>query len=204
MSEEEERPRIVDRRASTLPGDSGKATGPDREAIEADPNVSNESAESLAAQLAEEEEKAQSYLASWQRAAADYQNFKRRVDQEREEVARLASAAFVINVLPLLDDLERALQSVDSHLAGLTWVDGIRLIYRKFQSILELNGVTEIPAEGVDFDPNLHEAVMFGEGEDGKVKSVVQKGYKLGDRVIRPAMVIVGNGQAREGERPPR
>lgn len=204
MSEEEEQPRIVDRRASTLPGDSGKAAGPDSEAKEADPNVSNESAESLAAQLAEEQEKAQSYLASWQRAAADYQNYKRRVDQEREEVARLASAAFVINVLPLLDDLERALQSVDSHLAGLTWVDGIRLIYRKFQSILELNGVTEIPAEDEDFDPNLHEAVMFGEGEDGKVKSVVQKGYKLGDRVIRPAMVIVGNGHAKEGEHPKR
>jgi molecular chaperone GrpE len=151
-------------------------------------------ADDLAAQLQQEKEKASSYLASWQRAAADYQNYKRRVEQEREEVARLANAAFVINVLPILDDLERALQSVDSHLAGLTWVDGIRLIYRKFQAVLEMSGVAEIEADGAAFDPALHEAVMFGEGESGKVISVVQKGYKLGDRVIRPAMVVVGKG----------
>ena len=77
-------------------------------------------------------------------------------------------------------------------LAGLTWLDGIRLIHRKFQSLLEMNGVTEIEADGQQFDPNIHEAVMFGEGEDGKVIGVVQKGYKLGGRVLRPAMVIVG------------
>jgi molecular chaperone GrpE len=148
----------------------------------------------LAVQLEEEREKAQSYLASWQRAAADFQNFKRRVEQERDELGRLASAALIINLLPLIDDLERALQNVDARLAGLTWVDGVRLIYRKFQALLEMNGVAEIEAEGQPFDPMVHEAVMFGEGEEGKVQSVVQKGYLLGGRVLRPAMVVVGQG----------
>jgi molecular chaperone GrpE len=183
-SESEDQPRIIDRRASTAP------EGADAGEKEQDTQSSSE--KDLAEQLAEEREKAQSYLASWQRAAADYQNFKRRVDQEREELGRLANAALMINLLPLLDDLERALQNVDARLAGLTWLDGIRLIYRKFQALLEMNGITEIEADGAAFDPNVHEAVMFGDGEDGKVISVVQKGYKLGGRVLRPAMVVVG------------
>jgi molecular chaperone GrpE len=158
--------------------------------------------EGLSARLEEEKSKAQDYLASWQRAAADYQNFKRRVEQEREETARLANAALIINILPLLDDLERALQTVDTHLAGLTWVDGIRLIYRKFQAVLEAAGLTEIKAEGETFDPAVHEAVMFGEGEEGKVVSELQRGYKLGNRVIRPAMVVVGKKAEEGGEEP--
>jgi molecular chaperone GrpE len=147
------------------------------------------------ARLADEAEKAQGYLSSWQRAAADYQNLKRRMEQERSEVGRLANAALVFNLLPLIDDLERALRTVDTNLAGLTWIDGLWLIYRKFQAILENAGVKEIPAEGQAFDPNVHEAIGEGPGKEHKVVSVVQKGYALGDRVVRPAMVIVGKGQ---------
>jgi molecular chaperone GrpE len=149
--------------------------------------------------LDDERAKAQTYMQNWQRAAADYQNFKRRVEDERSEVARFASAALVINLLPLIDDLERALQNVDAHLAGLTWVDGIRLIHRKFQTVLEMTGIEEIPADGQTFDPALHEAVSQGPGEENKVIAVVQKGYKLGDRVIRPAMVVVGKGEEGNG-----
>jgi len=162
-----------------------------------------EDIESLKARLKEVEEQAQAHMANWQRALADYQNLKRRTEQEREEVARLANAALVINFLPLVDDLERALTSVDARLAGLTWVDGIRLIYRKFQAVLEASGVSEIKTEGETFDPNVHEAVMFGEGEEGKILSEVQRGYKLGDRVIRPAMVVVGKRKEEpEAEKP--
>ena len=92
-------------------------------------------------------------MQNWQRAAADYQNFKRRVEEERSETARFANAALIINLLPLIDDLDRALQNVDTHLAGLTWVDGIRLIHRKFQALLEMAGVEEIEADGQTFDP---------------------------------------------------
>ncbi|MPZ49143.1 MAG: nucleotide exchange factor GrpE [Dehalococcoidia bacterium] len=185
--EDEEQPRINDRRASSQYGGEAETEGSETQ---------DQTDKPLPAQLAEAEEKAQSYLASWQRAAADYQNFKRRVEQEREDTARLANASLIINLLPLIDDLERALDSVDANLAGLTWVDGIRLIHRKFQGLLQMSGVTPIPTDGERFDPNVHEAVMFGPGEDGKVINVVQKGYKLGDRVLRPAMVVIGNGSS--------
>ena len=154
--------------------------------------------ESLKLLLDEERQKAQSFMASWQRAAADFQNYKRRVEEERSETARFASAALTINLLPLIDDLDRALMNVDTHLAGLTWVDGIRLIHRKFQAVLEMTGVQEIEADGETFDPSLHEAVSQGPGEENKVIAVVQKGYKLGDRVIRPAMVVVGDGTTKD------
>jgi molecular chaperone GrpE len=150
--------------------------------------------ERLRSLLKEEHEKAQSYMQNWQRAAADYQNFKRRVEEERGETARLANAALIINLLPLIDDLERALHNVDAHLAGLTWVDGIRLIHRKFLALLDMAGVDEIAADGHQFDPAVHEAVAQVPGDENKVMSVVQKGYRLGDRVIRPAMVVVGTG----------
>jgi molecular chaperone GrpE len=156
--------------------------------------------ERLKALLDDEREKAQSYMQSWQRAAADYQNFKRRVEEERSEIARLASAALIINLLPLADDLDRALKNIDPHLAGLTWVDGIRLIHRKFQAVLEMTGVEEIPADGQQFDPSMHEAVSQAPGEEGRVIAVVQKGYRLGDRVIRPAMVVVGQGKQDNNE----
>lgn len=150
----------------------------------------------LRARLQEEKEKAQSHLASWQRAAADFQNLKRRMEQERGEAGRLANVSLVINLLPLLDDLERALRTVDTKLAALTWIDGVWLIYRKFQAVLEHAGVKEIEADGLAFDPNVHEAISEAPGEEGKIVSVVQKGYQLGDRVIRPAMVIVGKREA--------
>jgi molecular chaperone GrpE len=153
----------------------------------------------LRAALRQERETAQSHYANWQRAAADYQNLKRRMEEERSEVGRLANASLVINLLPLVDDLERALSTVDAKLAGLTWVDGVWLIYRKFQALLENFGVKEIAADGQAFDPKVHEAISEAPGEEGKVVSVVQKGYALGERVLRPAMVIVGNG-APEGE----
>ena len=164
-------------------------------AADAAPVTEDNSVEGLKALLDDERAKAQSFYASWQRSAADFQNYKRRVEDERSETARLANAALVINLLPLVDDLERALQNVDAHLAGLTWVDGIRLIYRKFQAMLEMSGVQEIEADGQTFDPAYHEAVSQGPGEEGKVVAVVQKGYRLGDRVVRPAMVVVGSGE---------
>ncbi len=154
--------------------------------------------DSLKALLEEERQKSQSFMASWQRAAADYQNYKRRVEEERSETARFAGAALIINLLPMIDDLERALMNVDTHLAGLTWVDGIRLIHRKFQAVLEMTGVQEIEADGETFDPSQHEAVSQGPGEENKIIAVVQKGYRLGDRVIRPAMVVVGDGSTKD------
>ena len=156
--------------------------------------------EGLRTRLEEEKQRAGKHYESWQRSAADYQNYKRRMEEERREVARLASISLIINLLPLMDDIERALSSVDPKIAGLTWIDGIWMIYRKFEAVLQNAGVTEIEADAQQFDPTVHEAISEVDGEEGKVLSVVQKGYKLGDRVIRPAMVVVGKGNGEKQE----
>jgi molecular chaperone GrpE len=150
---------------------------------------------SIEEQLAAAKEEARKYLGNWQRAEADFQNYKRRVEQERDENRRFASAALIINTLPILDDLERALGSLDARLAGLTWFEGVALIHRKLMLLLENAGVTVIQAEGQQFDPSVHESVTQAEGEEGKVLAEVQRGYKLYDRVLRPAMVVVGKGK---------
>ena len=140
------------------------------------------------------EEKSEKYLANWQRAQADLINYKRRSEQERAEVVNYANSTLILNMLPVLDDLERALGNVPDELAESPWIDGIRHIYRKLQAVLDAQGVSVIEAEGKDFDPNFHEAVMSVEGEEGKVIEETQKGYKLRNRVIRPTKVKVGEG----------
>jgi molecular chaperone GrpE len=149
----------------------------------------------MSQQLAEEREKAEQYYRNWQRSAADFVNYKRRVEQERGELARFANAAMVINILPVFDDLERAVETVDAHMAGLNWVQGVVAIHRKFANLLEAMGVAEIPAAGETFDPAIHEAVARQPGAENTVLHVVQKGYRLGEKVVRPAMVIVGEGE---------
>src|SRR4030042_2916364 len=143
------------------------------ESSEADPGAARRPVEgrapeaSLEDQIAQAKEDAQKYLANWQRAEADFQNYKRRVEQERDDNRRFASAALIINVLPILDDLERALGSLDVRLAGLTWFEGIALIHRKIIILLANAGVSVIQAEGQQFDPGEHEAVMHAEGAPG-------------------------------------
>ncbi len=164
------------------------------------PEENEEEAASLSEALAEEKAKAEGYLANWQRAQADFINYKKRAEQEKEEFVRFANAALMYSLLPVLDDLERALASLPAELEDLTWVDGIRLIDRKLRTSLEAQGLKEIEAVGKEFDPNLHEAVRQAGGQENIVTEELQKGYKLHDRVIRPAMVVVGNGEAAEKE----
>jgi molecular chaperone GrpE len=145
---------------------------------------------------------AQRYLENWRRAEADFENYKKRIEQERGETARFASATLILSILPILDDLDRAFKSIPDKLAHLTWTDGVRLIHRKLQATLEAQGVTEIKALGETFDPSMHEAVGQAAGEEGKVVEEAQKGYKLYGRVIRPSFVIVGNGSHQEKNEP--
>ncbi len=159
-----------------------------------------EDIESLRQALAEEQSKAEANLAGWQRAQADFMNFKRRSEQDRAEYARFANANLVLEILPVLDDMERALEHVPAKLASIVWVDGINLIYRKFKAILESQGLTEIEALGKPFDPSQHEAVRQAKGEEGIVIEEIRKGYQLHDKVIRPTMVVVGNGEDTEKE----
>ncbi len=149
--------------------------------------------ESVRKALDEERDNAEKYLASWQRAEADLSNYKRRTDQERADLASYANTELIKDLLPVVDDLERALSSVPCGQEEASWVDGVRLVYRKLLGVLESRGVTQIACEGEDFDPNVHEAVMCVDGEEGKVVEEMQKGYKLRDRVIRPSMCKVGS-----------
>ena len=150
--------------------------------------------EELQARVAQLEKQSEDYRDKWLRAAADYKNFKRRADQERVDLIRGASAGLLLKLLPVVDDIERALDSVPDEIAASTWFEGVRLIAQKLQTVLESEGVTPISALGTEFDPNQHEAVIYedaGDGADAKVV-VLQKGYKLRDRVLRPTMVKVG------------
>lgn len=175
--------RIADKRAASRMNAEGEAAA-----------AAKDEATREASPLDEVEAKAESYYRNWQRSAADFSNYKKRVEQERSETARLAKAAIFINLLPIYDDLERAVAGVDAHLAGSNWVQGVLAIQQKFGRLMEAMDVKEIAAAGEPFDPSLHEAIGRQAGADGAVVHVAQKGYTLGDKVLRPAMVLVGDG----------
>jgi molecular chaperone GrpE len=147
--------------------------------------------EALRRQLEEAEAKAAEYKDSWIRSQADFQNYKKRLDRDNELRYVSMKGDIIKKVLPALDDLERALQNRPENDA---WASGIELITRKLQNILNSEGVKRIEAEGMAFDPNFHEAISHEHHEDfesGQVIEVVQNGYILGERVIRPALVRV-------------
>lgn len=137
---------------------------------------------------------ADEYLDGWQRARADMANLRKRLEREQAEFGKLANASLIVRLLPVLDDFERAFQTVPDNLRVLTWVDGVFLIWRKLQAILEAEGLQPIEAARQPFDPSVHEAVMQEETtdhEDGQVISELQRGYRLHERVLRPSMVKV-------------
>lgn len=134
------------------------------------------------------------YLDQLQRTQAEFANYKKRVEREREEYIGLANAALIAKLLPILDDCERALQTIPDNLQGLTWVEGIVLIERRLRMILQQEGLTEIEAVGEQFDPELHHAVVREESTEHSEDTItgeLQKGYKLNDKVLRPSMVRV-------------
>lgn len=161
--------------------------------------------EALQKRIAELEKEAEENKNNWLRAAADYKNFKRRVDQERIDLISRASAGLLLKLLPIADDIERATDSVTPEVADSAWYGGFKLIPQKLRTVLESEGVTPIEAIGQEFDPNWHEAVMFddsGDSESTYVVAELQKGYKLRERVLRPTMVKVGNWEAPGDETP--
>jgi len=160
----------------------------------------SEDAEGLVQALADEKKKAEEYLAGLQRSQADFINYKRRTEHERQELSRFAAGNLILELLPVLDDLELALNAMPPDLAEHDWVEGVRLVERKFRTIIEGKGVTPMETLGEPFDPNFHEALRQGAGEEGIVIEEFQKGYMLGDKVLRPARVVVGNGEEEEKE----
>lgn len=150
--------------------------------------------ETLMQMLKDCQAKAAEYLDGWQRSRADFANYKRRIDREQSQVYQNAAGNIFKRYLEILDDLERALKNRPQEGEGAIWADGIELVYRKFLSILEAEGITQQQALGCDFDPTLHEAISSEPHEDfqsGQIIEVIKNGYLLGERVLRPALVRV-------------
>jgi len=154
--------------------------------------------EALRQELEKAKAQAAEYLDGWQRARAEFANYKKRNDQERQELFKLANTTLITRLLPIFDDFERAFQTLPRNLLSLTWIDGIALVYRRLQAILEAEGLTLMETEGQRFNPLVHEAVTYEESaehQEGQIIGEVQKGYQLGDRVLRPALVRVAKGK---------
>jgi molecular chaperone GrpE len=174
------------RPAETPEGSAASSESADRDIREFETRLAQSEA-----RLAEAEAKAAENLDGWQRALAEFQNFKKRLDRDRENDQVAMKADLIRKVLPIVDDVERALQSRP---ADDAWFNGIEMIQRKLQSILEAEGVRRIEAVGAAFDPNFHEAISqepVDGAQSGHVVAVMQNGYMLGERVIRPAQVKV-------------
>ena len=147
--------------------------------------------EALKRQLADAEAKLAENVEGWQRSLADFQNYKKRIEREDEIKKFSMKGDIVKKVLPVLDDLERALQNRP---ADDSWANGIELIARKFQNMLDSENLKRIEAVGMEFNPTFHEAISHEPSDDvasGHVIAIVQNGYMLGERVIRPALVRV-------------
>lgn len=166
----------------------------EQEAVEEEFGGELDELEPLKGELEEAQAEAAEYLEQLQRSRAEFANYKKRNEREREDFIKLANAALITKLLPVLDDCERALRTVPDSLRGLTWVEGIFLIERRLRITLEQEGLTEIEAVGKKFDPELHHAAVREETteyEEGEIISELQKGYKLNDSVLRPSMVRV-------------
>jgi molecular chaperone GrpE len=179
---------MTERPTNGAPEDARHARGPSRAEL-------IEKLEDMQRVLDETREQSDEHLRGLQRTAADFANYRRRVDEEREGLSQFSNAILISKLLAVVDDFDRALENVpaDTHEG---WVDGVRLVERKLRNLLEAEGVTQIEALGQPFDPNLHEAVVYektAEHADNQVIGELQRGYRLRDRVLRPSLVRVAN-----------
>lgn len=153
-----------------------------------------EQLEAMKEKASEYESKAAEYLDGWQRARAEFANARKRLERERAEAYSNAAVDYAKKLLPILDDFDRAIDSAPPEIKGDDWFEGITLVKRKLNGILENLNVQRIEAIGKPFDPNFHEALALMEAdgvESGVVIEELQIGYSIGDRVIRPALVNV-------------
>ena len=149
----------------------------------------------LEERLAEVERERDEYLNDLKRVAADFENYRKRVARDQEGLVARAHERIVKELLPVLDDLERALEAAAEH-EEAKLEEGARLVHRELVEALAREGLVEVETDG-PFDPHVHEALLSqpSEKEDGSVIEVLQKGYRLGDRVLRPARVVVSQGE---------
>jgi len=149
----------------------------------------------LEERLAEVEKERDEHLDDLKRVAAEFENYRKRVARDQASLAARAHERLVKELLPVLDDLERALEAASEHEEGKL-EEGVRLVQRELQKALGKEGLVEIETNG-NFDPHVHEALLSqpSEQDEGAILEVLQKGYRLGDRVLRPARVVVSQGE---------
>ena len=151
--------------------------------------------EALKKEVSDAKARSAEYLDGWQRARAEFANYKKRQEADYANLRSLSTSALVSKLLPVLDDFDRATRTLPPSLRDMTWIEGVLLISRKLQLILESEGVKPLEVKPNDvFDPKIHEAVSHDEAqgiESGHVIEELQKGYMLNDRVIRPTLVRV-------------
>lgn len=175
------------------------------EALDTSPQALASQLEELRRQVIAAEQDASDNRAGWQRTAADFANYRRRTEQDRDQMLGLANEALLSKLLTIADDFDRAIANMPAELRGVGWVDGIAAIDRKLRLLLDSEGLTPIEAVGKPFDPHEHEAVVQEETTavpEGTVTSELQRGYRVRDRVLRPAMVVVAKPPAVGGDRP--
>lgn len=175
--------------------------------IPSDDSLDDEDAQALETLMDEESEvdalrtelervraEGQEYLDGWQRSRAEFVNYRKRVERESQESYQRIAGDILCRYLGIIDDLELALRDRPKEGDGGVWADGIGIVYQKLISLLEAEGVEPIEAEGKQFDPNFHEALSHeedSEHEEGQIIEVIRQGYRLGARVLRPALVRV-------------
>ena len=146
--------------------------------------------------LIDAQKEAQANEEGWQRARAEFSNYKKRIERERVELFQRAAIDTLQALLPIIDDFDRAFESVPEALAEDPWIDGVAMIQRKFAGVLEQYDVEAMDPTGAPFDPNLHQAIGAEESdevESGCVIETLQKGYRAGDTVLRLALVKVAS-----------
>jgi molecular chaperone GrpE len=150
--------------------------------------------ESLAQLLAQEKEKAEKYLANWQRSEADFRNYKAREEQGKKDLVNWANSTLVCDILPVLDSFDRAFEGVTPAGKDLSWITGFQQIQKMLLDVLSKHGLTEMKCVGETFDPSRHEAVVERDGAEGLILDEVRKGYMIKDRLVRAPQVVVGKG----------
>ena len=150
----------------------------------------------------DDEPDAEVYKDRWVRLAAEFDNYKKRTGRERAALIQTANESLLRDLLPLIDSVDRALAHADGDTESDAFKEGVRMIMEELPKILANRGLKEIDASGKPFDPNLHEALMqvAGEQEAGTVADVIERGYSLGERVLRHAKVVVSEGPATDAE----
>jgi molecular chaperone GrpE len=171
--------------------------------LDSTPHALSAQLDELRQQLIAAEQEAAENKAGWQRTAADFSNYRRRTEQDREQSLGLANEALLSKLLVIVDDFDRAVANMPAELRGVGWVDGIVAIDRKLRLLLDSEGLTPIEALGKPFDPREHEAVIQEETAhvpEGTVTSELQRGYRIRDRVLRPSMVAVAKSPEKPTE----